>query len=85
VFGARFAAELVTAEMHIVRLGIVRPEAKSMVVLAVFRIVHSHDAYGPLVELACPALQRHCHIAGSLPATISSGTRPAASMVTWKR
>jgi hypothetical protein len=85
VFGARFMAQLLTTQTHIVSLGFVRPEPKSMVVLTVLRIVHSHDVHGPPVEPACPDLQRPRPAEEFLEWRISSGTHSAASMEPWKR
>jgi hypothetical protein len=85
VLAPRFMADLLTADGHIVWLVVMGAEPKPMVVLTVLRIVHSHDAYRPLVLLVCPGLQRDCHPSSSSPVRISSGTRAFASMGPWNR
>ena len=59
VFGARVVAQLLGSEAHVVALGFVGPVPESMVVLTVFRIVHSHELDRPPVAPGCPGLQRH--------------------------
>jgi hypothetical protein len=80
VFGARFVAELLSTQAHIVSFGVVGPEPKSMVVPTVFWIVHSHDVHGPPVLPACPDFQRDQRIEDFLERRISSRTHSAARL-----